>query len=90
MTLFAILAYAVMLMLGISGLRATVGEVTPGSIADRAGLDSGYQIVAVADREVATWESAIQAILNQSLDRRPVARRSAACSWTSHRFRSTT
>jgi regulator of sigma E protease len=71
--LFAIVAYALMLMLGISGLRATVGEVDPDSIASRAGLVAGHQIEVVGDRQVATWESAIQAILNGSLERGPVA-----------------
>jgi len=59
----------VMLMLGVSGLKAIVGEVHPDSLAARAGLDRGQQIVAVDGRRVSTWESAIQAFLNSSLDR---------------------
>jgi len=70
--LFAIMAYAVMLMLGVSGLKATVGEVHVDSLAARAGLSQGQQIVAVDGRPVTTWESAIQAFLNSSLDRDPI------------------
>ena len=36
--LFAVMAYALMLMLGVSGLKATVGEVHVDSLAARAGL----------------------------------------------------
>jgi len=71
--LFAIAAYALMLMVGVSGLKATVGEVAPDSPAARAGLAGGQQIVAVGGREVRTWENAIQAILGASLDREPVS-----------------
>ena len=36
--LFAILAYWLMFVIGVSGLRPLVGEVTPGSVAEQAGL----------------------------------------------------
>ena len=67
--LFAIVAYALMLMIGVSGLKALVGEVQPGTVAARAGLEVGEQIVAINGREVRTWENVIQAILRESLDR---------------------
>jgi regulator of sigma E protease len=69
--LFAVVAYATMFMIGVSGLRAIVGEVHLDSVAARAGLSAGQQIVAVDGRAVGTWESAIQAILGAALERAP-------------------
>ena len=69
--LFAAAAYALTFMIGVSGLKAIVGEVDPGSLAARAGLVPGQRIVAVDGRETSTWEAAVQAILGESLDRGP-------------------
>ena len=67
--LFAILAYWLMFMVGVSGMRPIVGEVQPGSIAARAGLQEGQEIIRVDDRETPTWETVVQAILQDILDR---------------------
>lgn len=69
--LFAAAAYALTFMIGVSGLKAIVGQVDPESLAARAGLAAGQQIVAVDGRETRTWEAAVQAILGESLDRGP-------------------
>jgi len=69
--LFAIIAYAAMFMLGVSGLRANVGDVEPGSPAARAGIAGGDAIVAVAGRPVTTWEAAVQAVIGAALDPGP-------------------
>ena len=66
--LFAIVAYALMFMIGVSGLKALVGDVQPDTVAARAGLEAGEQIVAINGREVGTWEDVIQAVLRESLD----------------------
>ena len=66
--LFAIFAYWVMFMLGVSGARPWIGDVESGSLAARSGLDSGQEIVAVDERPTPTWEAAIQAIIAGSLD----------------------
>ncbi len=71
--LFAIVAYGLTFMIGVSGLKAVVGDVHLDSPAARAGLAPGQQIVSVAGRPVNTWESAIQAVLGESLDRAPAA-----------------
>jgi regulator of sigma E protease len=44
-----------------------VGEVTPQSLAEQAGFQSGYQIVAVNEQSTMRWESVIQATLQQML-----------------------
>ncbi len=67
--LFAILVYWLMFLVGVSGLKPIIGEVKPGSIAERAGLHPGQEIVRVDDRETPTWETVVQAILQDILDR---------------------
>jgi regulator of sigma E protease len=59
--LFAILAYTMMYMIGITGMKALIGEVTPQSLADQAGFRAGSQIVAVNGEPTARWDSVIQA-----------------------------
>jgi len=68
--LFAILAYWVMYMIGVSGPRPIVGEVEPNSIASSAGLREGEEILAVNGQPAATWDkvfrSSVTAILDSS------------------------
>ena len=66
--LFAILAYWCMYMIGVEGLRPMVAEVTPGSVAERAGFQAGDEVESVQGGEVVTWQSAVQSILAASLD----------------------
>lgn len=66
--LFAITAYWLMLMMGVSGPRAIVGEVTPDSIAARAGLAPGHEIIAVDGRPVQTWDGVFRESLDAILD----------------------
>jgi len=62
--LFAILAYWVLFMPGVMVLKPAIGEVEPGSYADRAGLQFGDKITAVDGEQVNDWESALVAILD--------------------------
>ena len=68
--LFAILAYWCMYMIGVDGLRPIVAEAAPGSVAERAGFRSGDEIESVQGEEVATWQSAVQAMIAASLGER--------------------
>ena len=70
--LFAILAYCCMYMIGVEGLRPTVAEVAPGSVAERAGFRPGDEIEAVRGVEVETWQSAVQSFIAASLDEGPI------------------
>ena len=63
--LFAILAYWLLLAGGVMALKPAVGDVTPGSYADRAGLTFGDTIIAVGETEAKDWESTLVAILDQ-------------------------
>jgi regulator of sigma E protease len=53
---------------GIPALKPVLGEVAPESIAARAGLESGDEIVGVGKRETATRESVVLAILDQLME----------------------
>ena len=68
--LFAILAYWLMYMVGVTGARPIIGDVEQGSLAYQAGLRDGYEITAVGERPAPTWDNvfreSISAILNGS------------------------
>lgn len=66
--LFAIVAYTLMYMYGVTGMAALLGEITPQSLAEQAGFRSGYQIIAVNEQPTARWGSVMQATLQQLLD----------------------
>ena len=66
--LFAALAWWLVFLIGTAGLRAVVGEVGPGSLAERAGLARGDALVAVEEREARTWSAVVAATLGEALD----------------------
>ena len=63
--LFAVVAYWVIFVGGVPTLVPAVGDVEPGSIAARAGLEFGDRIVAVGNTETPDWESALVAMLDR-------------------------
>ncbi len=70
--LFAIVAYMLMFMVGVTGLQPTVGEVVADSPAARAGLQAGVVIEAVGGKPTPTWENAALAIIDQAMEERAV------------------
>jgi regulator of sigma E protease len=66
--LFAIALYWVLFTAGVPALKPVVGEITPDSIAARAGLRFEDQILQVGGRPTATWEAATLAILEDLTD----------------------
>ena len=54
--LFAIVAFAVMYMVGVRDLRPVLGEIAADSAAGRAGLRAGMEVVAIDDEPVSSWE----------------------------------
>ena len=66
--LFAIVAYAVIFMAGVNGVKPVVGEVLPGSIAAEAGLRPGDEIVRVDGVETPSWERARMALMQEAVD----------------------
>ncbi|HVY64920.1 MAG TPA: RIP metalloprotease RseP [Gammaproteobacteria bacterium] len=65
--LFAIVAYWLMFSTGVPGLKAVIGAVQPDSVAARAGIVAGDEIVAVGGRPTATWENATLRIFDELL-----------------------
>jgi regulator of sigma E protease len=66
--LFAILAYWVVFIIGVTGLKPVVGEITPGSPAASAGIEEGDVVIAVAGAETQTWKDVVLALLDKALD----------------------
>ena len=66
--LFAILAYWVLLMQGIPGLKPVVGDIAPDSFAARADLRPLDEITAVAGEATPTRQAAVLAILEGVVD----------------------
>lgn len=65
--MLAILLYAGMYMIGVQGIRPYIGQVTPGSVAAKAGLQTGDLILVVGGRRVQSWEQARMALLEAGL-----------------------
>ena len=57
--LFAIVAYWALFMPGVMVLKPAIGEVTPDSYAEQAGLRFGDKIVEVDGKPTQDWESAL-------------------------------
>jgi regulator of sigma E protease len=70
--LFAVAAYWVLFVAGIPALKPVLGEVTADSVAARAGLNSGDEIVAVGGRETGTREAAVLALLDELMNGRAI------------------
>lgn len=65
--MFAIFAFWLMFVTGVPGVKAIIGEVEAGTPADRAGLRSGQQIVAVGDEPTPTWGAVLETVLPKAL-----------------------
>lgn len=66
--LFAIVTYWLLFMVGVAGLKPIIGDITPDSIADIAGLQSEQLIVAINGEPIQSWSSARFKLLQQSID----------------------
>src|SRR5579859_1434965 len=64
---FAVLAYWVIFMAGIPGIKPIVGDIAAGTPAAAAGFAPRDQIVAVAGREIRTWDAALLALFQEVL-----------------------
>ena len=70
--LFAIFAYWLMLMIGVTGPRPIIGTVDADSIAARAGLSRGEEILQVDGAQAQTWDGVFRHALDGILDERPL------------------
>ncbi len=53
---FAVVAFWLVFLLGVPGVKPVIGEITPSSVAYQAGLRSGMQILKVNQQAVTDWE----------------------------------
>jgi regulator of sigma E protease len=65
--LFALVAYWVLLVTGLPGIRPIVDVVTPGSVAEESGLRAGDIISRVGGQPTATLEDAVLAVYDELL-----------------------
>ena len=65
--LFAILAYYLVFLVGVGGVKPLIGEVEQGSLAQSAGVQPGDLIVSVNGVDTASWERARFAMLDQAV-----------------------
>ncbi|MDJ0805900.1 MAG: RIP metalloprotease RseP [Gammaproteobacteria bacterium] len=70
--LFAIFAFWLIYVTGDTGLKPLVGEVKEDSIAAQAGFNPGDQILSIGGQQTPTWESAVYALLSESMTRSPL------------------
>ncbi len=67
--LFAIVAYWLMFIVGISGVKPIIGDVDANGLAKQAGLVSGYEIVSINHNETPIWDVAVKNIIPAIVDR---------------------
>jgi len=65
---FAIAVFWALLVVGETGDRPLVGEVSAHSVAADAGFAPGDELLQVGDRRTPTWESAVFALMAEALD----------------------
>ena len=70
--LFAILAYWLVFVGGIEGVKPMVGKVVEGSIAEHSGFKVGDEIVSINQRPNRSWDENRLYLFNQAFARRPV------------------
>ncbi len=66
--LFAILAYWAIFSIGIDGIKPVIGQVAPGSVAERAGLAAGDRVLTIDGRLAHTWGEHRLYMMNRLLD----------------------
>ncbi len=66
--LLAIVLYSLMYMLGVSGVKPVLGDIATDSVASRAGLNYGDEILSVNGKDVTSWQETAIALLNNGLN----------------------
>lgn len=64
---FAIVAYWLVFMLGVAGMKPVIGDVPEDTRAAAAGLSEGQHIVAVAGHETPTWRDLRLTLIEEAL-----------------------
>ncbi|GLP98297.1 MAG: RIP metalloprotease RseP [Pseudomonadota bacterium] len=64
--LFAVLAYWILLVVGVSGIKPVIDDVRPASIAAEAGLHAGDEIQQIDGNDTPTWDSVYKALIQKA------------------------
>lgn len=70
--LFAILAFSLMFLVGMQGVRPVIGEVQPASVAAEAGFQPRDEIIEVGGRATPTWEQVALNLIDQGMNGDPI------------------
>jgi regulator of sigma E protease len=70
--LFAILAYSILYMVGVDGIRPIVGKVVESSLAQQAGFRQGDVLLAIDGYQVESWDQRRLYLYEKALDRATV------------------
>ncbi len=65
--LLALVVYWFIAVVGTTELRPVVGDVLPDTAAERAGLSSGDEVVAVGGRDTRSWQQVMMGILDRGV-----------------------
>ncbi len=71
--LFAVLAFWLMFVSGVPGMKPLLGDIEPASIAAQAGFHEGEEILSIDGVKTLTWDDATMALLDAALARRNTA-----------------
>ena len=63
--IFAVFAFYLMFIIGINSVKPIIGEVEPGSIAEKSQLEANSQIVAIAGQPTTDWQAVNMALVSQ-------------------------
>lgn len=67
--IFAIFAYWLMFVVGVSGFKPVIGDVDENGLAQQSGLVSGYEIISVNGNRTPIWDVAVKNIIPAVVDR---------------------
>ncbi len=70
--LFAVVAFWVVAVVGVTELRPVVDEPPPDTPAAEAGIERGQEVVAVDGQATPTWQRVAMALMNAGFDRQAV------------------
>ena len=70
--LFAIMAYWMMYVAGITGLKPVIGEIEDGSLAQQAGMETGDEIISVANQRTPTWSTVLDILVARVVEEKVV------------------
>ena len=70
--IFAIFAYWLMFVIGVTGVKPIIGDITQNTPAAFAEFKSGEEIIAVDGKQTPIWDVAMQSLLPGMIQKRPL------------------